>query len=221
MTPRAGLFLFATVLISIVLESPRAEAGIFADATNDFLSTYTGTKAGDLDVTAIDVTFDGTDFILGAWMNGDIGTTKGASYVWGVDRGKGTARFSSIGIDKVFFDSIVNLTNTGTGTVNRIVGGGASTIDPSDITIKGNFISAKVHASFLPTLGFDPRDYTFNLWPRLGAGNAAISDFAPDNANIAAAFVPEPTTLAPAAIAAAAGLGALRRRIRRRTESLA
>nr|WP_259409175.1 PEP-CTERM sorting domain-containing protein [Rubrivivax gelatinosus] len=52
----------------------------------------------------------------------------------------------------------------------------------------------------LVSTGFDKRDYTWNLWPRdtSFAGFAAISDFAPDNANFTTTIgvVPEPGTVA-------------------------
>ena len=70
------------------------------------------------------------------------------------------------------------------------------------MTISGNTISAIVSGSMLVSTGFNKADYTFNLWPRDGAftGFAAISDFAPDNANFTATAgvvaVPEPGSFA-------------------------
>ena len=185
--------------------SGRAGAGIVSDPADDFLPSYVGAHGGDLDVTSIDVTFDGNKFVLSATMSGAIGTTPGALYVWGVDRGAGTARFGSLA-SGVLFDSVIVLQPNGTGSVNRIVGGGSTALSPGDITISGNTITASVLASFLPSQGFAPADYTFNLWPRLGSGNNnQISDFAPDNSNIAAQSVPEPSTFVMIGIAGIVG----------------
>lgn len=179
----------------------RARAGLIFDPANDFLPTYTaGPKNGDLDVTAVGVTFNGSSFVLTATLNGPLGTTPGALFVWGIDRGAGTARFGPLA-PGVLFDSVVTLRADATGTVNRIVGGGTSSLAPGDVTVIGNTLTAIVPASFLPSLGKAEADYTFNLWPRLGAGNNnQISDFAPDNSNIGATAVPEPSTVVLASL---------------------
>ncbi len=174
----------------------RAEGVFITDAVNDFLPSYTaGPRNGDLDVTSVDVTFNGSRFVLTATLNGALGTTPGALYVLGVDRGAGTARFGAIA-PGVLFDAVVVLRADATGTVNRIVGGGTSNLAPGDVTVSGNTLTASVPASFLPSLGRAEADYTFNLWPRLGASNNnQIADFAPDNSNIGATAVPEPSSV--------------------------
>ena len=50
----------------------------------------------------------------------------------------------------------------------------------------------------LPSTGFAKSDYAWNLWPRDSrfSGFAAISDFAPDNANLGTTAVPEPGSYA-------------------------
>ena len=74
--------------------------------------------------------------------------------------------------------------------------------------------SATVSGSLLPSTGFANKlDYTWNLWPHDSAfvGTAAISDFAPNNANFTATPVPEPGTAALSMLGLA-GLLAWRRR---------
>ena len=59
--------------------------------------------------------------------------------------------------------------------------------------ISGSRFQVNVPLASLPSQGFDPTNYQFNLWPHDAAvaGTAAISDFAPDATNFA---VPEPWT---------------------------
>jgi PEP-CTERM motif len=187
------------------------------DPQNDFLPTYTGVHAGDLDVLfAYGLYNAGTQsFTFGATMSAPIGTTAGALYVWGFDRGAGTERFvtgtPSVGAG-VFFDSVLVLTNTGSATVN-LLNGTTFTLAAGAVDISGNSITATVPAADLPSRGRSLDQYGWNLWPRLGAGNAAISDFAPDASTpIVATVVPEPAT---AALLLAGGLALLTARRRK------
>ncbi len=199
--------------LSLCAFSAAAHA-VVLDAANDFVSTYTGAKGGDLDVLSTDVVYDGTNISLTATMNGAIGTTQGAIYVWGLDRGKGatTANFASIGLPNVIFDSVVVLRPDTTVSVFRIAGGGSAT---GTAVISGNTISASIPASTLPTQGFAVSDYTWNLWPRISGGSDAnVSDFAPNANNAAITVVPEvgSATLLMPAILTALGVVVVRRR---------
>lgn len=186
--------------------------GTITDARGDFLPTYTGPQNGDMDILSASALFTGSTFTLGAVGAGNIGTTAGALYVWGVNRGQGTARFGALA-PNVLFDAVV-LVNPGAGTVtvNDFINNTSTAIPVGAVSFAGAGLTALVPAALLPTLagGFAPGAYTVNLWPRFGTGNNnQISDFAPDNGNFAVAVTPEPSSvllLAPAlgAIAAAA-----------------
>jgi len=186
------------------------------DHQGDFLATFAGSSAStDLDVLAASVFYNPTTdiFTLTATMDGAIGSTATGFYVWGVNRGAGTAGFASIGINGVRFDRVVILRPDGTGTV-----AGVGNLPGGSISISGNTITGVVSGSMLASTGFANKlDYTWNLWPRDGAfaGNAAISDFAPDNANFTATSVPEPGT----AVLGVLGLGALLAWRRRQSNS--
>jgi hypothetical protein len=188
----------AGALAALPLAS-HALSGI-TDTSGDFLSTFAGSSAStDLDVIAATVLYDaGSDlFKLSATMSGAVGSTAGGFYVWGVNRGAGTAGFAANGIDGVRFDRVVILRPDGSGTIP-----GVGNLPTGSISISGNTITGIVSGSMLTSTGFNKIDYTWNLWPRDGAfsGFAAISDFAPDNANFTSTAgvvaVPEPGTIA-------------------------
>ncbi len=183
------------------------------DPANDYLSTYTGPKNGDLDVLTYSASIVGSNFLLSSTVGAAPGTTANGIYVWGVDRGAGTAGFGvSLGLTGVLFDSVVILRPNGTGTVNLLNG----TTFAITSTIVGNTISALVPIADLPSRGFTVNHYTFNLWPRLNGGPVAnIADFAPDNATIRA--VPEPTSWA----LFVAGFGVIGGAMRRRAKAVA
>lgn len=194
------LFATAALALSSLPLAAHALDGI-TDPKGDFLSTFAGSAAStDLDVLSASVFYNpGTDlFTLTATMDGLVGTTATGFYVWGVNRGAGTTGFASLGLNGVRFDRVIILRPDGTGTIP-----GVGALPGGAITISGNTITGVVSGSLLTSTGFTNKlDYTFNLWPRDGAfsGTAAISDFAPNNANFTATAVPEPGT---------AGLGAL------------
>lgn len=70
-------------------------------------------------------------------------------------------------------------------------------------TVSGHTISGSVSGALLPSTGFAKSDDTWNLWPRIGRTNNAISDSAPDAMNLAVAAAPEPAScvlMGPASI---------------------
>lgn len=188
-TAAAALALLSLPLTSHALDS-------ITDAKGDFLPTFAGSAAStDLDVLSASVFYNpGTDvFTLRATMDGLIGSTATGLYVWGVNRGAGTAAFASNGITGVRFDRVILLRPDGTGSI-----GGVGALPGGSITISGKTITATVSGSLLPSTGFNKLDYTWNLWPRNAAfsGFAAISDFAPNNSNFTTTPVPEPGSAA-------------------------
>ncbi len=187
--------LVATALLGLPLASHALDS--ITDPKGDFLATFAGSSTShDLDVLAASVFYNPTTdiFTLTATLDGAPGTTATGFYVWGVNRGAGTAGFASLGITGVRFDRVIILRPDGSGSV-----GGAGNLPAGSVTVSGNVITGSVSGSLLPSTGFNNKlDYTFNLWPRDGAfsGTAAISDFAPNNANFTATPVPEPASTA-------------------------
>jgi len=190
-----------------------AKSMALSDPIGDFVSTYTGPQAPDVDVVSATVGYDGADYIFSATMAGDIGATTGALYVWGFNRGQGTARFSpSIpGTEDILFDSVVIMRPDTTMSVTRIFEGGSSNFGAGTVTVSGATLTARVARNELPNQGFAFDKYTWNLWPRVGTGNNnQVSDFAPDHTNAAVDIVPEPLS----SVALVAGLAALLRKRR-------
>jgi len=190
----ARLLCAGTLMVTPVL----GHALTITDNANDFLPTFNGNVStwADLDVISATVLYDaGTDlYRLTATMNASITQNADHLYVWGVNRGAGTAGFAGNGISGVLFDDVVLVNPDGTGSV---ASGGSLTA--GSITISGATISAVVKGSLLPSTGFNKLDYTWNLWPRdiSGTGFGQIADFAPDNSNFATTsgtVVPEPET---------------------------
>lgn len=204
--------------VGIGLARP-APAGFVTDARGDFLSTYTGPRGDDLDVLRADVAFDGDRFRFFTELAGPVGTTPGALYVWGLDRGQGTARFAGGSpplVPNVVFDSVVVIRPDGTGQVNDLVAGTSTQLPASAIAISGGAIDAVVPAALLPTRGLAADRYTWNLWPRVGAGsNAQIADFAPDDRNERVSAAPEPASLTAMAVGGLLAVGIGRRAGRR------
>lgn len=220
---------------AIVAATAPARAEEVTDAQGDFQQLFVdahpglfgeGQTPGDLDVKSAAAFFDGTTFTLTATMFGDIGTTEGGLYVWGVDSGRGFDFFETqpnpTG-DGVKFDSVIVLNTDSSGLIarNLVFGPGEATFKPiladdGAITINGDTITVRFALADLPSQGLDPLQFGFNIWPRLGGLNAntQIADFAPDASDLHAAYVPEPAAWA-LMIGGFGGVGSVLRRRRR------
>ena len=203
--PRAASFTRSAIISTAVLIVNTAFAVPFVDARNDFIPSFVGPRNADLDVLTSEVTLQGSQFIFTAKLAGPVGVTAGSLYVLGLDRGAGTPRFPVIA-PGVLFDEVLAVTGGGVATVRDLIGGTATTLSAGATTISGDLITVSFPASLASSFGLTPSNYTWNLWPRTGAGNDnQISDFAPDNSNVrvTVAAIPEPGTVA------LFGLGAL------------
>lgn len=190
------------------------------DAAGDFIPTYAGPRTGDLDALRADVQLTGANFLFTATLAAPAGTTPGGFYVWGVDRGQGTARFGVImgaggttyETTRVLFDSVLIVRPGGQSQVNDLLTGATSLLDAAAVAVSGSDLSALVPASFFPSTGRTLEQYEYNFWPRItsAVGNAQLSDFAPNN-GMARVSVPEPATVALIAAGALLAAGRTRR----------
>ena len=178
--------LLAAAGAAITLAAAQAHAATVTDPVGDFLPSFVGDEDPDLDVISFSVTFDDVadTFRLTAAMAGDIDPDRPGLYAIGVHTGAGAiAPFGGIGAPNVLFNRVIAVQKTGAAAVAG---------NPLAATIFDNVLTLVVPLSLLPSNGFAPREYGFNIWPRNGLGNNnQISDFVPNNGTLAAA-VPEP-----------------------------
>ena len=176
---------------SSTLIASAGHAATVSDPVGDFLPSYEFDKFLDLDVTSFTVNYSPvtTTFTLSATLAGVINPATAGLYVIGVNNGTATnAPFALIGQPNVIFNQAIQVQKAGTATV------GATALAT---TISGNSFTVLVPLAALTPSSFDPLTWGFNLWPRIGVGggNAQISDFAPNNALLAAS-APEPAAWA-------------------------
>lgn len=192
-------------------------AAAVTDLPADFLPLYEGPRNGDLDVLKSDVRYDGTNFVFKVSLNGLTGTTPGAVYVWGINRGGAVGEAFPGIIDDVRFDWALAVGLGAFAVIADLAGppGPPVPLGEDAVAAAGNQLTVKVPASLLPSTGFDPSAYLVSFWPRSGLtrlDNAAeISDFAPDTGMAVVSTVPEPGSALLVAMGAAVALVARRR----------
>ncbi len=181
-----------------------ANATTAVDPAGDFLASYTGTMAADLDIRSLSATFSSLGVYLSTTMDGAVGTTPGTFSIWGVNRGNGAPRLissgpPSVGPPTILLDAIVRLGADGSGFLLAFPTMGApvgTPLAPGSVIISGNTISAFVPFSLLPSTGFATNAYTYINWTRSDLGSQVnIADLAPDGRSITAS-VPEPASWA-------------------------
>lgn len=184
---KLNCFLSLVVVFSLAAcggnDSDDARASLIADPAGDFLASFAGPRGADLDVRSAEVSYSGSTFTFESTSAGPIGTTPEGFFVWGVNRGAGTARFGAIA-PGVLFDSVVIIRPAGTSAVRDLITNTSTDLPAGSVAVSGNSLTARVSASLLTSQGAQPVAYTVNLWPRTGGDNATqIADFAPDNSN--------------------------------------
>jgi len=192
------------------------------DPAGDFLGTYEGPLNTDLDFTSAAVRLNGSAFDLSLTLAGPASGSANVLYVWGIDRGAGTPRLNALpGPDldaNVKWDSVAVLFGNGTLRVVTFPQAGAPTFTnfAGGAVFNGNSVTASVPLALLPSRGFTPDDYRFQLWsryrtnPALDGSNTEIADFGPRMT----AQVPEPASWAMMILGFAAVGFARRRQIR-------
>jgi hypothetical protein len=218
MSPARTKLVALAALTALVAGAPPTARAAVTDSAGDFLATYTGPQAGDLDLLEVDAVLGASDVAFRAVLNGNVGTTAGGFVAFGVNRGAGSAGLFQVNDPRIgahaLHDAIVLLRPNLTGTVVLIGAGGAltfTTLTSGAITVSGDTISGVVPLSLLPANGFAATDYTYVAWTRSGQGsNALVADFAPGSTTFTAS-VPEHTAWG-LMILGFAGIGAAIRR---------
>lgn len=213
----------SAALAAAVTTPAAATEEIIFDADGDFLPTFVGEQSPELDIQVAGVFIDRGDlFHVFSLQDGFLGASE-ATFVWGVDRGSGTARLNDgtpgFGAG-VTFDAIIVLTGSAitqeaSGFVTTFGPGGPTTTDISaDVFVHDQSVGAFVPLHLLPSTGFAALDYRVNLWTRDGPGNDHIADFAVDGGTFGVnpGIVPEPGAWALMIAGFALAGGAIRRR---------
>lgn len=188
-------------LVVAAMSAASPAAAVVGDARGDFLASYEGPRTEDLDVAAAAVLLDGDIVQFGGVMFDRIGISPDTRYVWGIDRGAGTpgllAGSPPLGAG-VLFDAVLQFRADGSGQLIAFDDSAPATFTEfaaGTIGVFGSVSIARIPLALLPSRGFAPTQYRFNLWTRGGDGNSGIADFAVRR-TFAVEGVPEPASWA-------------------------
>lgn len=156
--------------------------------TPKFAASYTGPKLDQFNPTAAGVLLLPKDRIeLGAIMRGPIDRPEPVTYVWGLNRGGGTARNDGFGPSGVAYDAYVSVTRANgaiTASVTDLKTGAVTPLDPSVVKIQGPTIRVFLPkaSTLLPSNGLAIAKYKFSFWTRSGPnGLADLAGFLPNS----------------------------------------
>jgi hypothetical protein len=235
---RAAAMAGAALILVTVATGAQAETGTVSGGSG-ILSTFIGDAnnpgSPDLNAKSASVSYDSSKIYFSATMAGAIGLTAQKSaavgdddqglYIWGVDRGKGTAVLNTpgnpltnvtdstkIGGSDIKFDAFIVLGDLAGGHGDGFIAyigddgtvAGTLSLDATNISYAGDTIDLVLARSDLPLNGFsDISQFGFNIWPRYsehafdGLGdNLHVASFLPGDHNFNAAAVPEPASWA-------------------------
>src|SRR4051812_12271562 len=151
----------AAALLAAAFAIP-AQATTITDPLGDFLPTFTGPHNGDLDVLTASAAINMASVTLSATLDGSIGTTPGAVYVFGINRGAGqpllTFGTPSVGAG-VNFDAVAVLNPAGGSVLNLILPTAAGPTPLTNVSFSGSSLSVVIPFSLLPSNGFSTSQY--------------------------------------------------------------
>ena len=155
-----------------------------------FYKDYVGPQRPAVDPIGADGVFliASQTFVLAAQMAGPVFVGGPNIYVWGFDRGGASAGNAPFPDEPaVKFNTVLAVTansssGTLTGSLNLLSGAPAQGVPV--VLVAPDTIQVGIPASMLPSTGFTPAQYRWNLWTRSGSGGspaAQIPAFIPDN----------------------------------------
>jgi hypothetical protein len=161
----------------------------FTAAAGTFYKDYTGPQRASIDAIGADGSFSTgaqTITVVGK-MAGPVLDGNTNYYVWGFDRGGAAAGAAPFPDEpNIKFNAVLLVTANANGTLTAVVNllNGAPP-QPAVVTLSApDTIQAAFAAAQMPSTGFTPDKYVWNLWPRSAVGGSAtaqIASFIPDN----------------------------------------
>jgi hypothetical protein len=167
----------------------------FTAPVGAFYKDYTGPQRPAIDAVAADGAFVTATqtILLRAKMAGPVFDGGPNYYVWGFDRGGAAANAAPFPDEPaVKFNAVLLVTADPangaalTASINLLAGAPAQPVTAT--LTAADTLQVSFAASLLPSTGFTPDKYTWNLWPRSGVGGTPAAQIA--------SFIPE-DTMAP------------------------